>query len=134
MITLKTLVDNKDVVIDKFIEVVLFDATFDHDSKDVEWGDGEEKKINDFVSKVLTKIVSKFGEDYTVVFYNNPLVEVTQFGSDLYMTLVGHGVGLWEPEWCKNTNKISDYLIDNFREFYFETGCIGDDGKLYTVL
>ena len=60
-------------------------------------------------------------EDYG--WYNGSRNVLGQFGHDLYLTAVGHGVGFWDRDALPKEvrDPISKVLRDDFREWYIET-------------
>lgn len=137
-VTLGQLLENIEIVTSDFIDAALWDFSIDSGTRiwadDAKWGDGELSRIHTFVRMSLNILIKQFGSDYTIGYYSSDICTFKQFGYDLYMTVVGAGVGLWESEWDENTNILSDYITSNWRVFYFESIYMGDDDLLHTVL
>ena len=54
----------------------------------------------------------------------------SQTGSDLYMTLMGHGVGFWDPTcWDKTHGGAMYEYVQGMG--HFDGAYIGDDGQVY---
>ncbi|MBD3404326.1 hypothetical protein GF420_15660 [candidate division GN15 bacterium] len=110
----------------------LIEEYVDHDAQ-VQTDHRFDEVLNEYdekVEEVLEKFVAKWplAEEYTV----QDLIDEGSASFNIYMTLEGHGVGIWDGRWDHfwDSQRVMDALMETIKDELREYVCDMEPGKL----